>query len=557
MRSPTLPTRLVLGVLLFVAALAIVMSLLRHEAKPHTVKGSDDGIQTLDSPRFDDVLARELEDSNRTPESIEITTPIQSSPEDSLLIRIVDRRSGDPVEGASVTLEGAEPLKSNERGLVRRPDSLPATGTQLQLRVEADGFAPAEILIDPARSPPLVQLRPSGLIRGLVLRDGHPVGGARVLLWPSGTMPPTAGGRLAPTAKIVESDALGYFEARQLDPTLGYSCIAGSDRFGAWPPRHDVPCGTLDVELELKPVFGVNVILIESDGAPLRVDPALKPDGIPFTCPPGTVLLPYPNPLLALAEVRGLPDRARVDARGILCTTEADRTEAGPFSFTARAPGYEATVEEVWALPFDQGSLAEHRIRLASQNAPAGKVKIEITGAEHWPETTSTSAELHLWRDGRSMRFATDNLSSAWGLLEIPYGDYEVRLLMADAANVFPADGAFSRSIRSTESTWDFDLSSLSVLSLTVSNPDGTCYSGPLSLTLLEGIPEVGKGMVTSLPIHRARAPYTIVGIASPIVTVSPSVPPPQAFGWNLPTEYPAVHLQPGTTERLELTLLD
>lgn len=373
-------------------------------------------------------------------------------------------------------------------------------------------------LAPPPVSVPLLEvvLGPGGFLTGVTrdARSALPVR-ARIVAWPSAQFPPTPdlverGRRGDVSVAYAESGEDGVFRIEGLHPEVLYSIMAAAPATTERsvialpaPLVHRAP-GSLDLDLQLVPLFGLEVRIREETGVGLATGAQLRPPHIAPIQPlgiPGVRFVFQPTYALELA---GLSDAPRYGEKGrhvYLFTTLGDRTAVGPLDWKLHPTGCSPLEAELWGLPVTDHLHVEELDLICP--GPLGSLRIELRQSPgmEFPDPDSRASDrsvafsgtLHL--EGQAGRYVFDVASFPLQLQGLPYGTYRIWYTTPHSSLLVPSPDRPDEyvTIGPFESRWELDLAQMARLHVEVTRADGSPFAGRVSLMAYEG-ESIGPG---------------------------------------------------------------
>lgn len=548
--------------ILLLAGLLVVVVLVRSADRPTPAS-------SLPTPAEDVSAPEAIQEVPSRGRLLEATVPPEEAQQQSVAsegVVILVRRvaDGDPIAGARVSLDRDGPGSASLEllGETDLHGALNAGRADLVGAVvaSADGYVSAQVEAAYHGSQVVVELTQATAIEGFVRKstDSSPIESARVIAWPSRSHPPLDFAQRALEGDVrclfSQTDQAGYFRLEGADASVKYTVSAGAPGWAAWPPASGVLPGAQLVEMTLRPLFGVIVEVVGEGGERLRVDPTYMDSGpLPFTCLDATATyLAQPNWCLQLAGVRSEPTWGRLAERHLLYVGESEAERVGPIRFSAGAPGYVSSEEELFAERVED-RVATHLIELTRVDAETTDVQLEFLTAFDRPTLYQREPLAYLRvvneAEGEMLTFALPDLKRR--LIEgVPVGEYYVQLEFPFAGVVIPLvperDGQFPLTpITGDSDRWLFDLSAYGAAEVILRGPAGTRYAGPASLTFFRGSPEEG-GAGGHVSFY--GPPYRIPVLGAGDYTVIANHP-------EAAEAYATLSVYPGRTNDLRLSL--
>lgn len=394
-----------------------------------------------------------------------------------------------------------------------------ATGP-LEVKAKFLGRFEASVTAPAGTDEVVVVIDTGGAVRGrVVLPDGKPApAGTRVLAWPMDS--PLAARVIAESALLGDFESQagtaidGAFVIRGLDRTKTYSVTAGGKGLMRKQPFNSIVPDGKDLLLELFPVYGAVVRLIDaSSGGPVRVASTFWPMGSVSTRVADTSLIHF-VPGGAGSTLAGLTsdwfDRESAGFTHItLCAAPGGGPALGPFVLHASLPGYRAVEAEFVASPVFEGLQVVDVLMEPIADA-WGEVRVEFSGklaaASLEPRTPLSWAKLHL-RDahGKILQYALPKPSGdPSSIRPIPAGPYDARVVILDGL-ARPLD--WQRiDVGAEPATLTVPVGTLGAIEVHARKRDGSPYSGRLSLSV-----QALRGPQTLVAFD--DAPYAILGL--------------------------------------------
>ncbi len=364
-----------------------------------------------------------------------------------------------------------------------------------------------------------IQLGEGATITGVVTHsDGSAISsGVAVVALPVNRIPKISSlaelARVLPDLFVAYTDEFGSFTINGLEAQRDYELVAGeagwlsSERTVAKP-------GGSDVELEVMPVYGACVSLVDADGGPLEVSPTLRRhDGFVSRHLDPTADTPNQRGLnLALAGIDPAEVKQGPRQHVLLFTSRQDRASLLSMSVRLNPPGYQS-LETAIPLPRCYGKLEVQEIALKKLGSGWTNLSVQVRGLPALPIGRSGAMEpgmtLELVDPQGQLAVLGLDLSEGQGASthHIPAGEYRYRVKISGLRGQTSAllDGE-ALSLGGPED------------SLVLDWPEGV---GALELEFSdkEGVPASGQSILYYRPLGGARhffvrsfytAPYVI-----------------------------------------------
>jgi hypothetical protein len=326
-----------------------------------------------------------------------------------------------------------------------------------------------------------------------------------------------------PRCHTTKTDAFGLFSIDDLQKDDVYSLMAGKDGFATSNERKEVkPGGQEPARLEVEPIFGVTLRLLDEQNASPRL---------------GRMLPPYASPLRVMdpaASIINEPSYAGVLAGGppstypsvtemqyLFTSADSSATSVGPLAYEVNLPGYEPKKVEFSALPLAAG-MTTIDVHLLS-SGQKGTLGVYFAGvSDGMSSATSRLAGIGtivLYPDNAPgvdspMRVLVQGHEPLL-LEDLPYGNYRIRYLATPVPCTYPPYGTDTVTISSDSTEWVIDMTAFGAASLDLQQDRESRYAGPVSVLLMTG--EVtqngqsGKGG----PLFFESPPYILSPLAA------------------------------------------
>lgn len=351
-----------------------------------------------------------------------------------------------------------------------------------------------------------ITLVPSSYISGLVYFHGELAPDSAVYAYPETHL--QLDKKLDPRVLRAISNAKGEFTIDDVRPGVHYAVRAG--RVGRLSePILDVQAGAERLELHLKGVFAALVSLRDPNGqvprgalsaATIRADPA---------SPAGSVQLGQDAVPLA-----GVSQHPRGGDRGydqfLACLSDSVEPSLGPIHVYLEAPGYYPSERDVWLHALGPQEVPAYEVTLEPLGESAcARIRLERLPGDFnnarmvWPQMILWLVKAH----GPPIEIPLLELIASQEACGIPLGEYAVQATMTHAhyQKEMAASVVFGREPSATEIV--VDCGDLGAVRLEVESPNGTPYTGMLTLNVAEDYPHAEQQGT----VNFAQAPYSLL----------------------------------------------
>lgn len=383
--------------------------------------------------------------------------------------------------------------------------------------VSAAGHETASLGMPPPEQDSLEVMLPAGAsISGRVLdgRTGGPVA-ARVVGWPDRLVPPPPdlverGLRGDAGVLFAESRDDGNFALLGVRRGESYTLMAARPSLDGGPalalpaPVSGRLAGAVDLQLELQPLYGMEVRLRDRNAGRLTLDPRRQmPARDPGEALQVTGATYLYQPSFAL-ELAGLDDAPRYGTPGTylyLFTASSGTAAVGPMAWSLQLPEWKVAAEQFWIPPVTNTLHVEEVIY--SGPAQSGSVAVNVKAPAEAgletdsgePSSSSTLPSGVIFLSGEAGLFKYVVSTKQRGplvLSGLPYGRYGILFGATSSAFQYPAPDAPEEfvTVGARPAEWRLDLSASASVRLEVLRPDGNAYSGRITLLRLEGLAE-------------------------------------------------------------------
>lgn len=405
-------------------------------------------------------------------------------------------RASMPVDGAAVYLGDSSRYwrvgETDAYGAWRGQRSI----STCRVAAQSQGFATERASLSEDTNMVTLDLEEEGVIQGRVTwSDGNSAREAFVAAWEDGHPPNPDSVRCSLSSgtdsvaefELTRTDAEGRFRLAGLGKNSGYTLSAGMPG-GASSEHSGIFPGADGLEIELESLYGVVVVLADSDGGPIQAGSRLFGRGPVWRVEDlDASAVQECGPALSLAGVsaRMLGGHGRrLDSQLLLYRTRG-QPEKITIHYEVEVPGYKSAWTTLHAFRLDQAARYQE-ISLVRQESRRGVVRVTVRGLPVDAAFRKRPLGMVFLASGATaLNFGIPIPCDRYEVDKIPAGEYRWRFENKDWPFSYPSSPGVI-VIGNAPAELSIDLSGLGGLVLDARTPGDQAYTGAIRFLLTD-----------------------------------------------------------------------